>query len=171
MNTSFNALRLNVGFLIHQSVGFSREFLFDYETIHLSPDLDLGLFSGSVRITRTPQGLLVQGRIAASLVVQCVRCLADITQPLQVDFTELYAFSPRTTSESNLILPEDGHIDLAPLVREFFLLEIPINPICDSNCRGLCPICGENLNDTPHDHGGESFDPRLEVLKRYFEEQ
>jgi uncharacterized protein len=62
-------------------------------------------------------------------------------------------------------LPEDGHINLAPLVREYILLEIPINPLCRPDCLGLCPECGEILTDEPHYHEDDTIDPRLAQLK------
>jgi uncharacterized protein len=64
-----------------------------------------------------------------------------------------------------LLLPEDSHIDLAPLIREFALLEIPISPICKPDCKGLCPVCGENLNETDCGHRPESNDSPFAVLK------
>lgn len=169
MTSSRNALRLNVGFLLHQSVGSSREFPFSFHSLHLEPDLDVNELAGLARITRTPQGLLVQVKMAALLISECSRCLTELQQPLEIEFAELYAFSSRTASESGLILPEDGHIDLAPLVREYMLLEVPINPLCTPDCRGLCPVCGERLSDLPHDHGDDSIDPRLASLKQLLE--
>lgn len=160
-----NPLRLNVGFLIGQSVGYSRDFLFDIPAIQLKPDLDLEKLSGTVRVSRTAQGLLVQSRLRASTNTQCVRCLNDFRLPLEVDFTELYAFSRKSVSESGLILPEDAHIDLAPLLREYMLLEFPIQPLCRVECKGLCPVCGENLNITYCNHDDEPVDPRLAALK------
>ena len=52
----------------------------------------------------------------------------------------------RTATDSDLILPDDGYIDLRPLVHEYLLIEIPISPQCQVDCRGLCPICGTNQN-------------------------
>jgi uncharacterized protein len=101
----------------------------------------------------------------ATLQTECARCLAELEQVLNIDFTELYAFSARSISESGLILPEDGHLNLAPLVREYMLLEIPINPLCRLDCQGLCPECGEMLTDGPHHHEVDSIDPRLAQLK------
>jgi uncharacterized protein len=158
-------LRLNIGFIVHQNIGYSRDFPFDVPSIHLPPDLDLKNLTGLARVTRTPQGLLVQVKLRAAQQVECVRCLSDFDQPLEVDFTELYAFTPRSVTDSNLILPEDGYIDLEPLVREYMLLAIPISPLCSPDCKGLCPICGENLNENDHDHGESEGDPRLAVLK------
>ena len=58
----------------------------------------------------------------------------------------MYAFSTRSTSDSNLLVPEDGNIDLEWLVREYLLVEVPISPLCKPDCKGLCSVCGENLN-------------------------
>ncbi len=158
-------LRLNVGFIVHQNIGYSRDFFFELPGIYLPPDLDLRSLAGSARVTRTPQGLPVQVKMHAELQSECVRCLKPFYQPLEIDFTEMYAFTPRSVTDSNLILPEDGHIDLEPLVREYMLLEIPISPLCSPDCKGLCPVCGENLNEQACDHSDSEVDPRLAVLK------
>jgi uncharacterized protein len=158
-------LRLNVGFIIHENIGYSREFLFDVQNLHLPPDLELKHLSGMVRVSRTPQGLPIQVKMRAAVHCSCVRCLADFLQPLDVDFTELYAFTPRSATDSDLIVPEDGHIDLAPLVREYMLLDIPMKPLCRPDCKGLCPVCGQNLNDSTCQHQVDEIDPRLSVLK------
>ncbi|MCC6147785.1 MAG: DUF177 domain-containing protein [Anaerolineaceae bacterium] len=145
-------LRINVGFLINQPIGVSRDMQFDFPELCLQPDLDLQNFKGSVRITRTPQGLLVQGNFDATLNSECVRCLAEFLQPLSVAFSELYAFKFKAVTESNLILPEDGNIDLGPLVREYLLLEMPLRPLCKANCKGLCVVCGADLNEGLCEH-------------------
>jgi len=158
-------LRLNVGFLIGQTVGYSRDFFFESPKLKLQPDLDLNAFAGSARITRTAQGLLIRSKMHATILAECVRCLTPFQLPLDAEFTELYAFNHKTVTESGLILPENSQLDLAPLTREYMLLEIPISPTCDPSCKGLCPYCGENLNEVTCDHTAESLDPRLTILK------
>ncbi|UCD99412.1 MAG: DUF177 domain-containing protein [Chloroflexota bacterium] len=171
MNQPRQSLRLNVGFLINQSVGSSRDFYFDLPALVLEPDLNLTNLTGQAKITRTPQGLLVQARMGAAIEAECVRCLTNTEITLNSEFTELYAFSTRSTTESELILPEDGHIDLGPLVREYMVLEIPINPLCQTECQGICPICGEPLNEQSHQHEVEDSDPRLAILRTLLEDQ
>jgi uncharacterized protein len=170
VNPSRFALRLNVGFITNLPVGSSREFLFDYPHLHLQPDLELDDLSGNAQITRTPQGLLVETKMRATSPAVCGRCLNEFAQPLNIDFTELYAFSGSILSETDLKMPEDGKIDLAPLVREYMLLDIPINPLCTPECKGFCSICGESLTENPHNHGEVSIDPRLAVLKELLNE-
>jgi len=158
-------LRLNVGFIVHQSIGYFRDFPFDIPKVRLHPDPILTDLNGTVRVSRTPQGLLMQVKLHAWIETECVRCLDLFEQELHTDFSELYAFTHRSTTESNLILPEDGHIDLEPILREYMLLEVPISPLCRQDCKGLCPVCGENLNRVQCDHNTEPDDPRLAVLK------
>jgi len=164
---SQSLLRLNVGFIVHQTIGFCRDFDFNIPEIKLEDDLLLKNLSGIVRVTRTPQGLLVQVKMRASSLINCARCLEDFDQLLDIDFSDLYAFDHRSVTDSGLILPDNGHINLAPLVREFMLLEVPINPICRSDCRGLCLECGANLNIAPCDHqlaSGKEHSSSLESL-------
>ncbi len=165
MHSSQNYLRLNVGFLINQPVGTSRDFHFDIPQLHLSPDLNLGDITGIVRVTRTAQGLLVQVNLQATLQIECARCLTEFPQPLTVDYIELYTFSRLAEPGTEFILPESGKINLGPLLREYMLLEVPINPLCSTDCQGICPTCGGNLNTTTCYHQDEYIDPRFDVLK------
>jgi uncharacterized protein len=167
MNPSRQALRLNVGFFINQSVGFSRDFLFDVPNVHLEPDLDSNDLAGTAHISRTAQGLLVQVK-RATLHAECARCLANLEQLLEVDFPE-HAFNDRSVSESGLILPEDGFIDLA-LLREYMFLAIPINPLCSPDCKGLCPVWRTD-HGKAHIHDEEIIDSRLAKLKILLENQ
>lgn len=160
-------LRLNAGFIVGLPVGESRDFDVDISHIVLESDLILDELSGKVRITRTAQGLLLHAVMHAMTPSQCVRCLNDFTLPLEVRFTELYAFSRNGMSESGLLLPDDAQIDLSPLVREYMLLAVPIQPLCMPDCKGLCPICGANQNEGVCNHPDEEIDPRLSILKTW----
>jgi uncharacterized protein len=158
-------LRLNVGFVVAQTAGFSRDFPFDIPQINLPPDLYLNSLMGLIRITRTPQGILLQAGLQALTELECVRCLTAFQQKLKLIFTELYAFSQRYMTDSGLLMPETGIIDLGPVLREYAVLEIPISPLCKPDCKGLCPICGNNLNETTCNHEDDSVDPRLAALR------
>ena len=152
MNYSRHPLRINVGFLINQPVGTSRDIELDYPTLFLQPDLDVTDFKGSMRIGRAQQGIYMQGDIKAEVEAECVRCLTIFKQPLHAIFTELYAFSIQSASEMGLVLSDDGNIDLAPLIREYMSIEIPISPLCRVDCKGLCPVCGQDLNLSVCEH-------------------
>jgi uncharacterized protein len=162
--------RLNVGFIVHQEVGYKHEFPFEYEKIQIADDLDLRHFEGVVNIGRTPQGLIVQADFSGDIALECVRCLNEFERRLDWEMTELYAFSEKSVSDSGLILPEDAHIDLQPLIREYALLEIPINPICKPDCKGLCPVCGEDLNQVDCGHKDINKESPFSALEDLLEE-
>jgi uncharacterized protein len=162
-------LRLNVGFLVNSPIGISRIFDFEAESLPAGEDLVLADFSGTAKISRTPQGLLVQGDFQGTLPLECVRCLSEFTQRMHWEFTELYAFKRENVTDSGLMMPEDAHIDLQPLMREYALLEIPINPLCRPDCKGLCTECGENRNEVDCGHmnnpGDTPFSNLDEMMK------
>jgi uncharacterized protein len=162
--------RLNVGFIVHKEVGYNHEFPFEYEQIQISDDLDLYHFAGAARVGRTPQGLIVRGKFEAQTSLECVRCLGTFDFPLHWEMTDLYAFKKKSVSETGLLLPEDMHIDLQPLVREYALLEVPMSPICKPECKGLCAVCGQDLNHRDCGHRELSEESPFSVLKDLLKE-
>ena len=147
-----NPFRINVGFLINQQLGVSRDIHFEFPEYLLPPDLDLNNFVGLLRINRATQGLLVHGDFEGKIKAQCLRCTEEFWQPLHTTFDEVYSFKGKPISENGLEVPEDATIDFTPLVWEYMALEIPISGLCKPDCKGLCVICGENLNERICEH-------------------
>jgi uncharacterized protein len=158
-------LRINVGFLLHEQVGYSRTFDFDHPAVQISEDLAIRKLRGSLRLTRTAQGLYGDGRLAAVTGVECGRCLSEFDQPLAIRIDDLFTFPPGQAADPLLAVPETGLLDLGPLLREYLLLEVPLQPLCRADCRGLCPECGNNLNESPCSHPDDPIDPRLAALR------
>ena len=157
--------RINVGFIIHEEFGYSHEIPFEFDKVRLD-DLELQNFKGSLTIGRTPQGLIVQGKFSGEIKLECVRCLKEFFHLLNWEITELYAFNKKSVSESGLLLPDDAHIDLAPLLREYALLEVPINPLHKPDCKGLCIECGQDLNIKDCGHRQNEDDSPFSELKK-----
>lgn len=145
-------LRINVGFLLNQPVGSNRDIHFDYTNIPLSPDFQIKKLEGVARINRTPQGILVDADFCAYQNEECVRCLEPFEQELHTRFQELFSFQSHPTTDPSLVVPEDGNLDLGPLTRDYLLLEKPIKALCKPDCKGLCSVCGEDLNLQPCIH-------------------
>jgi len=145
-------LKINVGFFFNLPIGSYRDIHFEFPELNLPPDLDVTDFSGQVHISRTPQGLLFEGKFKAVVATECVRCLEPFNQSLETDFNEVYAYKSHSFTESGLYVPEDGNIDLSPIVREYLMLENPMKPLCRPDCQGLCVVCGENLNTGTCEH-------------------
>jgi uncharacterized protein len=149
---SKNPFKVNVGFLLNQQTGVSRDIHFDFPEFLLPPDLNLTDMVGVIRLSRATQGLLVQADFIGKVQAQCVRCLVDFLQPLHASFSEVYSFKGKPISDSGLEVPDDANIDFTPLVWEYMTLEIPINALCKPDCKGLCVECGENLNERICEH-------------------
>jgi uncharacterized protein len=121
-----------------------------------------------LRLESVMEGVLVSGEVELPLEGQCARCLEPIEDTLTLDVQELYAYEGSTTvetSEEDEVRRVEGErIDLEPLVRDAVVLALPLAPVCDEDCAGLCAECGERLDDLPPDHHHELVDPRWAAL-------
>jgi len=88
VDSSRKPLRLNVGFIINASIGYSRDFEFSFP-VYKDDDLEMADVEGVARVGRTPQGLIVQGNFSGRTTLECVRCLSEYPQWLECKFTEL----------------------------------------------------------------------------------
>jgi uncharacterized protein len=157
--------RINVGFIVHADIGYVSEFPFEFDEVKIE-DLTLRQFSGAAQVGRTPQGLILTGSFQADTDLECVRCLKPYSHHLAWGLTELYSFANKVVNETDLIVPDDAQIDLAPMLREYALLEVPINPICKPDCKGLCVECGQDLNLADCGHHQPEDDSPFSVLKK-----
>ncbi len=151
MKNSDNPLRLNVGYLFNKPIGTSRDVPIELENVQIE-DLEVRDLKSLIRISRTREGLLLEVTVKAEIKAECGRCLESFFQEVEAKFEELYQFPSRRREQTDLILPSDGYIDLAPLYREYLLLAIPIKSVCSPDCKGLCVVCGANLNKTTCEH-------------------
>lgn len=166
MTKRVNPLRINVGFLVKADAGYSRTIEFDVEEMVLPPDLTIQDLRGTAKFGRTPQGLVTEVALSGRTQAECARCLDEFEMPVATEFTELYAFDERSMTDSQLLLPPNHQVDLAPLAREYLLLDEPITPLCRPDCKGLCPVCGANWNREQCEHQNQPpIDPRFSALK------
>ena len=169
--TTPSALRINVGFIVNQAIGYSRDFSIEIPEYSFSEGLDVRNLAFEILISRTTEGLLVQVNGQALTELECGYCLVNFGHKLSFNFVEIFTFRSHAIEDTELILPDDLQIDLAPLLAEYLYLEIPINPMCKSDCQGLCPVCGENQNFSTCNHDDENFDDRLSVLKTFLDNE
>ena len=107
------------------------------------------------------EGVVADGLISAPWRAECRRCLREVTGEVDVEFRELFERSPREGETYAL-----GHeeIDLEPLIREALLLALPLAPLCEAGCQGICPTCGADLNEGPCGCPPAGRDPRWAAL-------
>jgi uncharacterized protein len=128
-----------------------------------------------LRVLPVEGGVLVRGRVAGVFVLPCSRCAEDATAPFDERFEHFVALPSAEDGEANGQDDEDAthlrilaggvpELDLAGLCGEEFVLALPVKVLCAPDCKGLCPACGANLNETSCGCAGEA-DPRLAVLR------
>ena len=119
-----------------------------------------------LRVESVVEGMLATGRVSGSLVAQCVRCLDPVEVELDADFQELCYYDAEDLSveeaQEALLVVEDL-IDVETLVHDAVMLELPLQPLCEEDCPGLCAECGARLADDP-EHRHETVDPRWAAL-------
>lgn len=132
--------------------------------MQLGDDLAVAALEGAIRLTRTGEGLYLQGSLQALTTATCNRCLVEFEQPLAARLGDLLVYPPGSQPDPLLSVPETGMLDLAPLLREYLLLDIPSQPLCRPDCKGLCAECGNNLNASSCEHPESEIDARLASL-------
>lgn len=110
------------------------------------------------------EGVLVSGTVTGTMRLRCARCLVEIDRPFELEVQELFCSDPNEEADTYPLRPE-GAIDPEPMLRDAVGVELPFAPLCRPDCRGLCSVCGENLNAGTCP-GHERTDPRWVALDR-----
>ncbi|HEX6256245.1 MAG TPA: DUF177 domain-containing protein [Euzebyales bacterium] len=116
-----------------------------------------------VLIERVVDGLLVRGTVTAQARVACARCLVTRDGTLRTDVIELFSSEVGEDDEPGYAIV-DATIDLDTMLRDALADAMPMRPLCRPDCRGLCPVCGADLNTQPCDGHEERADPRWATL-------
>ncbi|MFF0684322.1 YceD family protein [Streptomyces tendae] len=130
-----------------------------------------------LRLESVMEGVLVTGTARARARGECVRCLEPLEQQLEADFQELFSYpdaddrgrpvaEPGDDAEDDedRFFVEDGLIGLEPVLRDAVVLALPMQPVCQEDCQGLCSECGVRLSDDP-DHHHDAVDIRWAALQ------
>ena len=117
-----------------------------------------------VRLESVHEGILVSGSASTEYSGVCGRCLTDITEPLQVEFQELFAYPGEEATDFEV---QDDHVDLETPVRDAIVLSLPFQPVCEPDCPGLDPVTGERLTGSTGSEPAAPIDPRWAALQDY----
>ncbi len=134
--------------------------LIDIMGIPAGADLELDL-----RLESVMEGVLVSGTATAPVQGTCGRCLEPVAETLTVRVQELFAYVPDPDDDADdTSLMEGTLLDLEAVLRDAVVLALPMTPLCDELCAGLCADCGDRLDDLPADHAHAPADPRWAAL-------
>jgi len=125
-----------------------------------------GAVPARLDISRTAAGYALRLRFSGELNGTCVRCLEPARVTVEVDSREV---DQPTATDEELLSPyvDEGVLDLGAWSRDALALALPPKLLCREDCAGLCPVCGESLNDAEagaHDHPKDP-DPRWAKLR------
>ena len=121
----------------------------------------------------------IKGTLQTRIELVCARCLDEISEEISREFDLFYRPAKELTQEEAVRLKdEDTEVGffqgegmfLSDILAEQMLLILPMKVICRSDCRGLCPHCGANMNSEPCHCEARSMDPRLAPLARLKQE-
>jgi uncharacterized protein len=113
-----------------------------------------------VRLESVHEGILVSVTARTTMHAECGRCLSDFTAPFEVEFQELFAYTPTEADEYGV---HGDHVNLEPPLRDAVVLALPFQPVCRPDCPGLDPETGE-LRDAEVDAESVTVDPRWAAL-------
>lgn len=112
--------------------------------------------------------LLLQFEASSVLDAVCDRCLKPFAQPKTIHYECMLADELADEENDDILLLEDGCVDLGDLARTMFILEMDTKTLCSEDCKGICPGCGVDLNQGSCTCKKE-VDPRLAVLAKLLE--
>ena len=131
--------------------------------------------AGSAELLANSEGeLRIQGRYTVEMAAQCDRCLKQAAFSLDKSFDLFYR--PMSViardeeveideGEAEIGFYENGGIELEDVLREQVLLALPMQRVCSETCKGFCPVCGKNRNETACDCKVEEADDRWAALR------
>lgn len=164
---------------VHEPMGF------DILAIAQDEPIDIEL-----KLESVAEGVLATANIRSLASGECTRCLDPVEIEIDENFQELYEYAedPRVARKREKKMSErakaakqeedeelddelevrqmDGEdLDLEGPIRDAIILNLPINPLCDAECLGLCPECGEKWAVLPDDHAHQVIDIRWAGLE------
>jgi uncharacterized protein len=116
-------------------------------------------------VQRATSGDLLRLVFTTRLEGPCIRCLAPAEVVIEVDAQEYEASAAGDDDELRSEYVVDGDVDVDAWARDLVALSVPDQILCRSECAGLCPVCGKDLNLEPHEHGETATDPRWAALE------
>jgi uncharacterized protein len=119
-----------------------------------------------LRLTQATSGLVLGLRFEVRLHGPCMRCLADAVVDVAVDATEYHAGNRDAGPELLSEYVVEDQLEVSAWARDAIAIALPEQILHAPDCKGLCPVCGKDLNVEPHEHDESQPDPRWAALEQ-----
>jgi len=123
-----------------------------------------GKVATDFQVTRANTGTVFSLAFTTRLHGPCYRCLGDAVLDVPIRVREYQATSPEDDQMTTPYVVDD-RLDVSGWARDAVALALPDKILCRPDCAGLCPMCGKNLNDEPHEHEDDATDSRWAALE------
>jgi uncharacterized protein len=176
MHKSMTDIKFNVAQLLRDEIGARRDHTFSEARLSLDDDLTLRQIEGTVRFTRTASGVFANVRVRGVVRLECVRSLEEFDQPVELEFADEFhsvidvvtAVSlPKPLEEDPFFIDDRHMVDLGEAIREYALLELPMNPVSPDYRDKPVQVSFGDDNEAPAADDEEPVDARLARLKEW----
>ncbi len=145
--------------------------------LEVAEESGIASFESPVRlaldIVRSSGEVLVRGRVAVDVALECARCLKRYETALEAPLNIMCVFGKLAPDgvdgcrDGVIEVPARArYIDISGEVRGELVVRLPLKPLCDAACKGLCPRCGADLNETSCSCRPDEHDSRWEALNK-----
>ncbi len=141
MNLHLQKLNIEEG--SSQSFPFEETSFQDLGTVTL-----LEPVTGTFFLANVGTGYHLTGSFHTRVSQPCVRCLEPVEEEIDFSVSELYLLNGEETEQEDVFVLQSDELDVTDIVRQNLLMEVDEFPLCKEDCKGLCPVCGVNLNKT-----------------------
>ncbi len=130
-------------------------------------------------VNKTENEVMITGSLSVELEMECSRCLKGVRQAQDLPVSVVYHPAEEIGSEKHGLHDDEmdlgfytgEELDLQELITEQILLSVQMKPLCNEDCKGICPKCGIDLNMGTCTCVQKEIDPRLEVLKKLLDKE
>ena len=136
-----------------------------------------------LELMKTGTEVMISGALRTEVALECSRCLQPFRRSMEIPVDVVYHPAEEVAAEGqtarHALSPDEmdmgfyreGEINLRELLSEQIALDSQMKPLCSETCKGICPHCGTDLNTGSCTCNNNTVDPRLEVLKKYFDKR
>ena len=151
---------------------YLKEYVFSFNSEDFSdlPETpENGKIQAKVIVSSQSGVVTLEMSVSAIFISQCGRCLKDFRMPFEFCTKKLVRRETEEDFEDVIYTDAGMFVDITEEIRTQIYFEFPTKPLCDEDCKGLCPVCGCDLNEKSCSCDSRTIDPRLAVLKNLFD--
>jgi uncharacterized protein len=112
----------------------------------------------------------IEFEVSAKVMLMCSRCIENYVEDINISSNHIFVKEGFQTDEEQEIYNGD-EIDLTEIVLNEIAAELPMKPLCTTDCKGLCSVCGKNKNQAECGCKADEIDSRLQVLQKLLEDK